>query len=230
MKKYCSGYFITGTDTGVGKTWSTVALMRCFKKQDKIVLGMKPVASGCLLLERKLMNEDALLLQRNASLNIPYEEVNPYAFELPVSPHLAAAETGTEIEFDEILKKFDDLKSRSDCVLVEGVGGWFVPLNANQSVADLAKRLDLPVILVVAVRLGCINHSVLTYRAILSSGLQCAGWIASCTEPDMLCREENIKTIAKLVEAPLLGVLPYLEKIDFDLFAQHINVNKLTFT
>ena len=224
MGKDFFGYFITGTDTGVGKTCSTVALMRYYKNQGRTVLGMKPVASGCLVRDGILKNEDALLLQENASISIPYNYVNPYAFELPVSPHLAAAKAGCSIELDEIYKKFSFLKSQAEYVLVEGVGGWFAPLNEKQNVADLAKRLDLPVILVVAIRLGCINHAMLTYRAILSSGLQCVGWIASCTEPEMLSREENIESITKLIEAPLLGVLPYTGKVEFDQFAERLNL------
>lgn len=229
MRDHFSGYFITGTDTGVGKTWSTVALMRGLKKQGKTVLGMKPVASGCQRQDGKLINEDASLLQENASLKIEYNDVNPYAFELPVSPHLAAAKSGSTVELNTIVQKFDELKSRSDCVLVEGVGGWLVPLNARQNVADLARKLKLPVILVVAVRLGCINHTLLTYNAIASSGLRCAGWIASCTEPGMLCREENIQTLKELIKAPLLGVLPYTEQADFDLLVRNLNLKKIKF-
>lgn len=228
MKKNCSGYFITGTDTGVGKTWSTVALMHYFKNRGKTVVGMKPVASGCQVMDGKLKNEDALLLQENASLKIQYDDVNPYAFELPVSPHLAAAIAGCSIEFDVIINKFEYLKRQAECVLVEGVGGWLVPLNANQNVADLAKRVDLPVVMVVAIRLGCINHAMLTYKAILSSGLPCVGWIASCTESEMQCREENITTIAKSIEAPLLGILPYTEQADFDQFARQFNLKKFS--
>ncbi len=227
MKIKSTGYFVTGTDTGVGKTWSTVALMRHFQNQGKTVAGMKPVASGCRHQDGGLKNEDALLLQENASLKVQYDDVNPYAFELPVSPHLAAAKAGASVDINLIEKKFDCLKSRADVVLVEGVGGWLVPLNENDKVSDLAIRLDLPVILVVAVRLGCINHSFLTYKEILSAGLQCAGWIASCTEPEMLCREENISTISKIIEAPLLGVFPYVEQADFNQFAQRLSLEKI---
>lgn len=217
-------YFITGTDTEVGKTWSTVALMRYFKNQGKTVIGMKPVASGCRLQDGELKNEDALLLRENASFEVQYADVNPYAFELPVSPHLAAAKSGVSVDISLIERKLGYLKSRADIVLVEGVGGWLVPLNENDKVEDLAIRLDLPVILVVAVKLGCINHAVLTYKAILAAGLRCAGWIASCTEPEMLCREENITTLSSLIQAPLLGVFPYVAQADFNQFAQRLNL------
>lgn len=216
------GLFITGTDTGVGKTWATVALMRHFKNQGHTVIGMKPVASGCLEIDGKLRNEDALLLQQNASIPVQYEWVNPYAYRLPVSPHLAAEDYPPVLE--NIHSIFGALEANADVVMVEGVGGWRVPLNAESDVSDLACKLGLPVVMVVAVRLGCINHARLTYESILYSGLPCAGWIAACLDPDMLLLEQNIATIQAMIDAPLLGVFPFMEHADFDELANALTI------
>jgi dethiobiotin synthetase len=211
------GYFITGTDTGVGKTWATLTLMRYFQRQGKIVVGMKPVASGCEFIEGMWRNEDALLIQKHASVALAYDLVNPYAYQLPVSPHLAGEEN--PVELDKVATRFNVLTQKAEIVLVEGVGGWLVPLNyQGDDVQEMAKVLGLPVIMVVAIRLGCLNHARLTHQAIVSSGLSCAGWIASCVDPQMQKQNENIETLHQLISTPLLGVLPYSEKVDFDLF------------
>jgi dethiobiotin synthetase len=214
------GYFITGTDTNVGKTWSTIALMRYFKKHGESVIGMKPVASGCFMKDGRLRNEDALLIQRNASLLIDYDLVNPYAYQLPVSPHLAGI--NNPVSLADIVGKFNVLKGLAEVVLVEGAGGWHAPLNDREAISDLAKALALPVILVVAVRLGCINHARLTCEAIQHAGLTCAGWIAVCADPRMLKCHENIETIKIALNVPLLGVLPYLTNADFDFLAEQL--------
>ncbi|MBE0434869.1 MAG: dethiobiotin synthase [Methylomicrobium sp.] len=208
------GLFITGTDTGVGKTWATVALMRHFKNQGHTVIGMKPVASGCLEIDGKLRNEDALLLQQNASIPVQYEWINPYAYRMPVSPHLAGAEHPPVL--DDIRSIFQTLQQNADIVLVEGVGGWRVPLNADSDVSDLARVLGLPVVMVVAIRLGCINYARLTYESIVQSGQACAGWIAVCSDPEMLMLEENVVSIQAMIDAPLLGVFPFMPEPDFD--------------
>ena len=217
MKK---GFFITGTDTGVGKTWATVALMRYFKNQGQSVIGMKPVAAGCEWQDGVLKNEDAILMQENASLELDYQKINPCAFEMPVSPHLAAGEDSVQLNIIE--KAFDDLKEKADVILVEGAGGWLAPLSNECDIADLAKKLQLPVILVVAIRLGCINHARLTFQAIQTDKVECAGWVAMCVDPEMLKQSENIATIKDKISAPLLGVLPYSERMDFDLLAMKI--------
>lgn len=216
------GYFITGTDTNVGKTWATIALMRYFKQQGKSITGMKPVASGCFMQDGQLKNEDALLIQENASLKIDYDLINPYAYELPVSPHIAGINNPVKLAI--IVEKFNALKEMAEIVLVEGAGGWYAPLSDYEDISDLAKSLALPVILVVAIKLGCINHAKLTWRAIQLSGIPCAGWIAMCVDPDILKPDENICTIRTALSVPLLGVLPYLASADFDLLA-----GKLTF-
>ncbi|OQK16984.1 dethiobiotin synthetase [Methyloprofundus sedimenti] len=216
------GYFITGTDTGIGKTWSTISLMQYFKNQGQTVLGMKPIASGCDQVDGCLRNEDALLIQRQASLILPYEDVNPYAFALAVSPHIAAEQAGVEIDLDNIVEKYQQIEKLADVVLVEGVGGWLVPLNAQEDVADLALKLDLPVIVVVGIRLGCINQAKLTFAAIQQSGVQCHGWIASCIDREMLMLDENIQTLCQSTEMPLLAVLSYMEKLDPECFSREV--------
>jgi len=208
------GYFITGTDTNAGKTWATIALMRYFKQQGKTVVGMKPVASGCSKQDGQLKNQDALLIQENASLKIDYDLINPYAYELPVSPHIAGI--NNPVNLANIVGSFNALKAVADIVLVEGAGGWYSPLNDCEDNSDLAKSLALPVIIVVAIRLGCINHAKLTWQAIQHSGIPCAGWIAVCLDPDMLKPDENIQTIKTALNVPLLCVLPYLANNDFD--------------
>ena len=224
------GYFITGTDTNVGKTWASIALMQYFKQQGKVVVGMKPVAAGCVLSdsnegeEQYLCNEDALLMQKHASHHQLYDLINPYAYELPVSPHIAGVDD--PVDFAKILECFDALKASADIVIVEGAGGWHAPLNAQQDIGDLAKALDLPVILVVGIKLGCINHAKLTYQAIQQSGLACAGWIAVCVAGDMLNKDENIQTLKAALSAPLLGVLPHTLTADFDLLAEQLLINQ----
>ena len=216
------GYFITGTDTNVGKTWATIALMRYFKNQEKSVAGMKPVASGCLMRDGQLKNEDALLIQENASLQIDYDLINPYAYELPVSPHIAGVKN--PVKLDQLNAKFELLKTLADIVVVEGAGGWYTPLNDREANSDLAKALALPVIMVVAIRLGCINHARLTYQAIAQSGVNCAGWIAVCTDPELSSRDETMLTIKATLDTPLLGVLPYREVADFDYFSEQLKI------
>ncbi|MDD5461182.1 MAG: dethiobiotin synthase [Methylococcales bacterium] len=216
------GYFITGTDTNAGKTWATIALMHYFKMQDKSVIGMKPVASGCFMMDGRLKNDDALLIQRNASLQIDYDLVNPYAYQLPVSPHIAGI--NNPVNLANIVGKFNDLKGLAEIVLVEGAGGWYAPLNDREAISDLAKALALPVILVVAIRLGCINHAKLTCEAIHHSGIACAGWIAVCTDPDMLSRDENIETLKTALNVPLLGVFPYLANANFGFLAEQLTL------
>jgi len=217
------GYFITGTDTGIGKTWSTVALMQYFKNQGQTVLGMKPIASGCDEVDGRLRNEDALLIHQHASVVLPYEDINPYAFALAVSPHIAAEQVGVEIVLDNIVEKYQQIEKLADVVLVEGVGGWLVPLNAQEEVADLAQKLGLPVIVVVGIRLGCINQAKLTFAALQKTEVKCQGWIASCIERDMLMLDENIRTLCQATEMPLLAVLPYMEKLDPEYLSRQIS-------
>ncbi|QDX80336.1 dethiobiotin synthase [Denitratisoma sp. DHT3] len=205
------GYFITGTDTEVGKTFATCALLRRLAVAGRRVAAMKPVAAG---LDEHGRNEDVEALLAAANVRCARERVNPYAFASPIAPHLAAREEGREIRFAPILRAFAALAGEADGVLVEGVGGFRVPLGSDGDAADLAVALGLPVILVVGLRLGCINHALLTVEAVRARGLRLAGWIGNCATADMARREENVATLRELIAAPLLGVLPHLTPAD----------------
>jgi dethiobiotin synthetase len=207
------GYFITGTDTGVGKTIVTLGLMQWLQDRGHRVAGMKPVASGCAATPQGLRNADAQQLQQQAGIELAYAAVNPYAFAPPIAPHLAAAAAGCRIDLDRIHARLQQLAGQADRVCVEGVGGWLVPLNERDAVADLALRLGLEVILVVGIRLGCLNHALLTLRAIEASGLRLAGWVANCLPPPADSLEENISTLKSMIYAPLLGIVPALSVV-----------------
>lgn len=218
------GYFVTGTDTNIGKTWSSIALMRALQLQGKVVVGMKPVAAGCDWLQGGWKNQDALLLQQYASRALDYRYINPYAFEKPVSPHIACGET--DVDLNVIRAKFEYLQACSDVVLVEGAGGWLSPLGKSWDNACLAKALQLPVILVVGLRLGCINHARLTYQAIQHSGLQIAGWLAVKIDDNMLSCQANLDYLHACFNAPCWGVLPNLPTADFSELAKYITIVK----
>ena len=219
------GFFITGTDTDVGKTWATIALMRSLQNQGLTVLGMKPVAAGCAWQDGVLKNQDALLMQSHASVRQDYALINPYAFEKAISPHLACAET--TIQPDVIEHSFKRLQAEADCLLVEGAGGWCSPLSSDLTNAQLAQYLDLPVILVVGLRLGCLNHADLTMQAIKHSGRTCAGWIGMVIDPVMQSLQANIDYLQNKMESPLLGVLPSLSYQDFEVLSNQIDPKKL---
>ncbi|QFY42504.1 dethiobiotin synthase [Candidatus Methylospira mobilis] len=192
-----AGFFITGTDTGVGKTWVALALMHALQTQGLHVLGMKPVATGCDWIDGELRNEDALLLQRQASRILPYSQVNPYAYQLPVAPDIAAKRENFPVNIDHIVAQCRVLEASADSVLVEGVGGWTVPLGESVKVADMALCLKLPVILVVGLRLGCINHALLTWDAMVRSGVTVAGWVASECERSFEFSDETLVTLQR---------------------------------
>lgn len=207
------GYFITGTDTECGKTEITLALMHLLKARGQSVLGMKPVASGAEPTAEGLRNADALRIQNEASFTIDYDLVNPYAFQPPIAPHLAAEQAGQQIELQQIHQIYQQLGQKADQVLVEGVGGWRVPLNDQAAVSDLACLLDLPVILVVGLKLGCINHALLSVEAILAYGLPLAGWVANLADPQMLEPDANLNSLKQRIPAPMLGYVPRLTDV-----------------
>lgn len=219
-----NGYFITGTDTDCGKTEITLGLMSALRQQGRSVLGMKPVASGARVTPDGLRNDDALRIQAACSFQIAYEQINPYAFEPPVAPHLAAAQTEQLIDCALIRARYGQLAAQADIVLVEGVGGWRVPLSTTESVSDMAVQLGLPVILVVGMRLGCINHALLTVESILSSGVELVGWIANAVDPQMLAQDDNSNTLVERISAPLLGSVPRLVLPDSATVAQYLNL------
>ena len=204
-----AGYFVTGTDTAVGKTWASVALLQGLKARGVRVAGMKPVATGAVPVGGRLCNDDALQLQKASSVPLTYEQVNPYAYAPPVSPHIAARLAGRPIEFDAIVRQARELESLVDVVVVEGVGGWEVPLGNEYKVSDLATEVSFPVILVVGLRLGCLNHAILTYEAIVRAGLECAGWIANQLMPEFDFVTENIEFLQCELPCHYLGQLPY---------------------
>jgi dethiobiotin synthetase len=205
-----TSYFITGTDTGCGKTEVTLGLMALYQSRGERVLGMKPVASGAEPTADGLRNEDALKIQEQGSVRLPYEQINPYAFAPPIAPHLAARQAGVTIQVEAIRHRCQALSTRADRLLVEGVGGWQVPLNEMDSVADLAHALGLPVILVVGMRLGCINHALLSAQSIVDRGCELAGWVANMLEPEMLEAEANIDALRRRIPAPLLARIPFM--------------------
>ncbi len=222
-----AGVFITGTDTDIGKTWISAGLMVALKKQGRSVAGMKPIASGCNQSSDGLRNADANLLMKQASQKFLYDDVNLFAFVPAIAPHVAALDAGVVISCEKTIKSYRLLESKSDIVVVEGVGGWKVPLNNQETVADLARTLAVPVILVVGIRLGCINHALLSYEAIINDGLNVAGWVANCVDDHCLRIDENIDAIRQRVDAPLLGVVPWMERLDVDVVADCLDVGKL---
>jgi dethiobiotin synthetase len=217
-------YFITGTDTGVGKTLISCALLRGFAAQGKLVSGFKPVAAGC---DAHDHNEDALALRAASTLQLGYGQVNPYCFPRAIAPHLAARHVGVRIELQRILISYEELAGQADEVIVEGAGGFLVPLNEDLSFADLARELDIPVILVVGMRLGCINHALLTMAAIEDHQLECAGWVANVLDQTMPALQENIDALRERIAAPLLGIVPYQVQPDAKLVTQYLDLKLL---
>lgn len=205
------GFFITGTDTDSGKTVAAISLMQCLQSRGEQVLGMKPVAAGAEQTPAGLRNDDALKLQAQGSSLQPYATINPYLFVPPIAPHLAAEQAAVTIDFDNIADCFEQLATAADRVVVEGAGGWRVPLGAQGTIAELAKRLRLPVILVVGLRLGCINHALLSAESILATGATLAGWIGSRVDPAMCQAEANIATLRQQLPGPCLGIIPHLD-------------------
>ncbi|MFM8340883.1 MAG: dethiobiotin synthase [Methylomonas sp.] len=220
-----AGFFVTGTDTDVGKTWATIALLRCLQRQGLQVAGMKPVAAGCVWQDGQLKNADALLMQANASMDLDYAMINPYAFEPAVSPHLACGEV--VVELPVLVDRFKQLQQLAELVVVEGAGGWYSPLSAEFDNADLAQALGLSVILVVGVRLGCINHARLTLKAIQQANLSCLGLVAVEIDPMMQAFEANLAYLQQQLDAPLLAVLPYIHTPDFEFLSQQFNQETL---
>lgn len=205
------GLFITGTDTDVGKTWVAAALMAALRARGLRVAGMKPVACGGIETESGVVNEDVLTLLRESSDPAPPRSLmNRYAFAQPIAPHLAAALQHDTIDIGAIIDDLRQLRAGADVVVLEGAGGWEVPISASETVADIARACELPVVLVVGIRLGCLNHALLSSRAIADSGLPFAGWIANRIDPQARSVDENIDTLRRRIPAPLLGTIPHL--------------------
>ncbi|TLY80670.1 MAG: dethiobiotin synthase [Gammaproteobacteria bacterium] len=199
--------FVTGTDTGVGKTVVACALVRGLRELGARVAVMKPVASGATRTPEGLRSADALALIQAAGATVPYPRVNPYCFEPAISPHIAAKEAMIDVDIGTIRGSFDILARDSDWVVVEGAGGWLAPINESQSMADLALVLEAPALMVVGVRLGCLNHAQLTRSSIEARGVPFAGWIASEVDPAMMRADENLASLERLLGEPALAVV-----------------------
>ena len=201
--------FVTGTDTGVGKTRVSTALLRAYAKQHARCVGMKPVAAGCDWIDGEWLNEDVAALRDASSLKVPSSFDNPYALPDPVSPHIAAKLADERIDLSHIEASFHALRQHADVVVVEGAGGFIVPFqdDAQEWVtsADLALRLQIPMVLVVGIRLGCLNHALLSQEAILSRGLKLAGWVANVVDADMAQQQANVATLQRRMQAPMLA-------------------------
>jgi len=202
------GWFITGTDTGVGKTLTAEVLLHALRARGVTAVGMKPVASGCRPTAAGLRSDDAEALLAASGVSVPYEDVNPYAFEPATAPHLA---TTQDITTARVLTHYEHLRSRAPCIVVEGVGGWLVPIGPEGTMADVAAAMRLPVILVVGLRLGCLNHALLTAQAIQARGLAIAGWVANPIESGMLNVDENVSTLRERLAPRLIARFPYVE-------------------
>ncbi|HEY4143717.1 dethiobiotin synthase [Pinirhizobacter sp.] len=199
--------FIAGTDTGIGKTWVAAGLVAALADLGTSVAGMKPVASGCAATPEGLRNDDALALQAASRPRPTYGDVNPVALADAVAPHVAASRAGVDIDMSTLRAAFDRLGTRHDLIVVEGVGGWLVPLGPGLQASDIPRQWKLPVILVVGLRLGCISHAQLSVRAIVADGCELMGWIGNRVDPDMEAVDDNIATLDRLLTVPCLGIL-----------------------
>jgi len=207
------GFFVTGTDTGVGKTRVACALLHAFAARALRVVGMKPVAAGAEYVNGVWVNEDVQQLMAASNMDAPRAWVNPYCFHLPVAPHIAAEAQAMVIENSHLLDSYRRLSALADVVIVEGAGGFCIPLNDRETSADLARNLALPVILVVGMRLGCLNHALLTAEAIRARGLELAGWVANHIDEHMSHADDNVAALRALLAAPLLARLPYARSL-----------------
>ena len=219
------GVFVTGTDTGIGKTLSSCTLLHALRARGLRVVGMKPLASGCEATPEGLRNEDALALQAASDPRPAYEDVNPFALPEPLAPEIAAREAGIAVDLAPMLAAHARLAAQADAVVVEGVGGWAAPLTPTLMQADLVRALDIPVVLVVGLRLGCLNHAILSARAIAEDGCRLAGWIGSGIDPDMLRIDENRELLAGRLPAPCLGWLPWQPAPDPAALAGRLRLN-----
>lgn len=213
-----SSYFVIGTDTNVGKTYIASALIKHFVRAGYQTVGMKPLASGCNVMpDGELLNDDVQALTAASNVTAPLDLINPYRFEPAIAPHIAATQAGQAVDCAQVIRAYQQLSSLADIVVVEGAGGFLVPLNEQHTLADLAVMLNIPVILVVGMRLGCINHALLTVEAIQARGLRLAGWVANQLEPEMPVFAENLASLQQRIAAPCLGVVGWQQEASFNL-------------
>jgi dethiobiotin synthetase len=223
MRERVNGLFVTGTDTGVGKTLFTCALLHAYASKGLRAVGMKPVAAGAVRENGVLVNEDVAAMRAASNVAAPLELVNPYCLEPPIAPHIAAAQASVTIDAERIAASYERLAGLADRVVVEGAGGFLVPLGADVDTADLARRLALPVVIVVGMRLGCLNHALLTAAAVRVAGLRLAGWVASHVDPDMLYADENVEALKARLDAPLIARIPYTHAPDAASLAHYVD-------
>jgi dethiobiotin synthetase len=219
-----NSYYITGTDTGIGKSVASAALLHALRGRGLHAVGMKPVASGCEMTADGWRNEDALLLQQASDPVPAYRDVNPYALPNPLAPELAAADAGVSIELQPIVEAHARLAAVADAVVVEGVGGWAAPLTASLDQLDVVRALELPVVMVVGLRLGCINHARLTARAIVEDGAQLVGWIANDIDPAMARSDDNFAILQRVLPMPCWGRLPFMAARDTETLSAYLHL------
>ncbi|MFO7603430.1 MAG: dethiobiotin synthase [Gammaproteobacteria bacterium] len=219
------GILITGTDTGVGKTRVAQIIVHILQQQYARVGVMKPVASGAVFQNGLLQNEDAIALQKTCHTSLPYALINPYCFAPAIAPHIAAELEGVEIDLRHIQSCYENIARQVDVVVVEGAGGWQTPLNAQQSIETLGQHLAIPVVLVIGLRLGCLNHALLTMSALHRSGVSILGWVGNCIDPEYQYLDKNIHSLKQRISAPCLGILPYTTTPDIAALATCLAVN-----
>ncbi|WP_372778410.1 dethiobiotin synthase [Litorivivens sp.] len=221
-------FFVAGTDTEIGKTTIACGLLEAGNQRGWRTLALKPVAAGAEPSEDGPRNDDAIALMQSASVQLSYEQVNPVLFEPPIAPHIAAQQAGRRLTVSQLVGYCrGSLMTPSDLALVEGAGGWRVPLSGRETLAGLAVELQLPVIMVVGMKLGCLNHALLTAEAIRRDGLPLAGWVANTVEKGMSCFDENVETLRQLLPAPCLGVVPGLADCSPEKVAAHLQIDLL---
>jgi len=215
MKAAQNTYFVTGTDTDAGKTLVTEGLLVAARQQGLTTLAIKPVAAGCNNSSGGLRNDDALKLMAQMTESLRYDEVNPVALEPAIAPHIAAQQTDQKLSLDALTQHCEVvLEKPAQLALIEGAGGWRLPLNELEFLSGLPQALELSTILVVGMKLGCLNHALLTVEAIASDDVPLAGWVANRMDANMSCFEENLQTLKNKINAPLLGVIPFLAATD----------------
>ncbi len=214
--------FVTGTDTGIGKTTVAVRLLQHYNHLGHSTVGVKPVASGCEKTSAGLRNEDALLLQAAASIKLPYEQVNPIAFAPPIAPHIAAQLAGEQLSVERLTEACQPaLQHEADITIIEGAGGWLVPLNNNENISDFVSAHQFPAVLVVGMRLGCLNHAMLTVQAIKAAGVPLMGWVANHIDREMEVQKDNLATLKQLIDQPLLDTVLFNHHLQKAVGAQH---------
>lgn len=223
-----NAFFITGTDTEIGKTTIACGLLAAAQFKQLTTAAIKPVASGAELTAQGLRNEDALALWKQCTVPLEYSEINPVVFQPAIAPHIAAIEAQQLLSVATLLPKVKSVLEKSaDFTVIEGAGGWQVPLNGGEYLADLAKQLKLPIILVVGIRLGCVNHALLTKHAILAEGLTIAGWVANVIDPTMSRLTDNLETLQTHLNLPCLGQVPYLKQPNAQQVASYLNITAI---